>query len=253
MTPLRQRMLYELQRRNYSPSTIRGYLGAVSQFAEYFHRSPEQLGPEHLRRYQRYLLQERKLAPSTVEMRISALRFLYKRTLKRNDLAFDDLIFPKVPHKLPTVLSQEEVARLIDAAPNRLYRILLVLLYATGARRAEAARIMVEDIDSQRMVIHIRQGKGARDRDVPLSPKLLEELRDWWRLKKPRGYLFPSTAGQRGVPAYLRQDSLARLPCSSNARRTHEEDPPAHPAPQLCDAPARSRRRPAHDSDIDGS
>jgi len=161
MTPLRQRMRHELQRRNYSPSTICGYLGAVSQFAEYFHRSPEQLGPDHLRRYQRYLLQERKLAPSSVEMRISALRFLYKRTLKRKDLAFDDLIFPKVPHKLPTVLSQEEVVRLIDAAPNRLYRILLVLLYATGARRAEAARIMVEDIDSQRMVIHIRQGKGG--------------------------------------------------------------------------------------------
>jgi integrase/recombinase XerD len=133
MTPLRQRMLHELQRRNYSPSTMRSYLNAVSQFAEYFHRSPEQLGPEHLRCYQRYLLQEKKLAPSTVEMRISALRFLYKRTLKRRDLAFDDLIFPKVPHKLPIVLSQEEVVRLIDSAPNRLYRILLLLLYATGA------------------------------------------------------------------------------------------------------------------------
>ena len=116
-------MLHELQRRNYSPSTIRGYLNAVSQFAEYFRRSPEQLGPEHLRRYQRYLLQERKLAPSTVEMRISALRFLFKRTLKRRDLAFDDLIFPKVPHKLPTVLGQEKIVRLIDAAPNRLYPI----------------------------------------------------------------------------------------------------------------------------------
>jgi integrase/recombinase XerD len=97
MTPLRQRMLHDLQRRNYSPSTIRGYLGAVRQFAEYFHCSPEQLGPEHLRRYQRYLLQERKLAPSTVEMRVSAMRFLYKRTLRRHDLAFDDRIFPKVP------------------------------------------------------------------------------------------------------------------------------------------------------------
>jgi len=112
MTPLRQRMLHELQRRNYSPSTIRGYLGAVRQFAEHFHCSPEQLGAEHLRRYQRYLLQEKKLEPSTVEMRVSALRFLYKRTLKRRDLAFDDLIFPKVPHKLPTVLSQDEVVRL---------------------------------------------------------------------------------------------------------------------------------------------
>jgi integrase/recombinase XerD len=123
-------------------------------------------------------------------MRISALRFLYKRTLKRRDLAFDDLIFPKVPHKLPIVQSQREVVRLIDAAPNRLYRTLLVLLYATGARRAEAARIKVEDIDSQRMVIHIRQGNGAKDRDVPLSPKLLEELRNLWRWKKPCGYLF---------------------------------------------------------------
>src|SRR5277367_2039203 len=124
-------MLHELQRRNYSPSTIRSYLGAVQQFAEHFHCSPERLGPEHLRRYQVFLLQEKGLEPSTVEIRISALRFLYKRTLRRRDLALDDLIFPKVPHKLPTVLSQEEVARLIDAAPNRLYRMILVLLYAT--------------------------------------------------------------------------------------------------------------------------
>ncbi len=106
MTQLRQRSLYELQRRKYAPPMIRGYLGAVRQFAEHSHCSPEQLGAEHLRRYQRYMLQEKKLEPSTVEMRISALRLLYKRTLKRRDLAFDDLIFPKVPHKLPIVLSQ---------------------------------------------------------------------------------------------------------------------------------------------------
>jgi integrase/recombinase XerD len=151
VTPLRQRMLQELQRRNYSPSTIRSYLSAVQQFAEHFHCSPEQLGSEHLRRYQVFLLQEKKLEPRTVEIRISALRFLYKRTLRR-DLAYDDLIFPKVPQKLPIVLSQEEVVRLIDAAPNRLYRMILVLLYATGVRRTEAARIKVEDIDSKRMV-----------------------------------------------------------------------------------------------------
>ena len=252
MTPLRQRMLHELQRRNYSPSTIRGYLGAVRQFAEHFHCSPEQLGPEHLRRYQRYLLQEKKLEPSTVEMRISALRFLYKRTLKRSDLAVDDLIFPKVPHKLPTVLSQEEVARLIDAAPNRLYRMILVLLYATGARRTEAAQIKVEDIDSQRMVIHIRQGKGARDRDVPLSPKLLEELRSWWRWKKPHSYLFPSTAGQRGTAQPI-SDKTVWHACHVAAthaglkKRIHP-----HAAAQLRHASAGSRRRPAHDSAADG-
>ena len=141
MTSLRQRMVHELQRRNYAPCTIRSYLGAVRQFADHFHCSPEQLGPEHLRRYQRYLLQEKKLEPSTVEIRISALRFLYKRTLKRRDLAFDDLVFPKVPHKLPTVLSQDEVVRLIEAAPNRLYRMILVLLYATGVRRARMPQI----------------------------------------------------------------------------------------------------------------
>src|ERR1700683_4785339 len=107
-------MLDDLQPRNYSPSTIRSYLGAVQQFAEHFHCSPEQLGPEHLRRYQVFLLQEKKLEPSTAEIRISGLRFLYKRPLRRRDLAYDDLIFPKVPQKLPIVLSQEEVVRLID-------------------------------------------------------------------------------------------------------------------------------------------
>jgi hypothetical protein len=113
MTRLRQRMLEDLQRRNYSPDTIRGYIRAVQQFAEYFGRSPEHLGAEELRRYQLYLLHEKKLALGTVENCISALRFLYKKTLKRRNLAFDDLPFPKQPHKLPTVLSQDEVTRLI--------------------------------------------------------------------------------------------------------------------------------------------
>ena len=253
MTPLRQRMLHELQRRNYSPSTIRGYLGAVRQFAEHFHCSPEQLGAEHLRRYQRYLLQEKKLEPSTVEMRVSALRFLYKRTLKRRDLAFDDLIFPKVPHKLPTVLSQDEVVRLIEAAPNRLYRMILVLLYATGVRRTEAAQIKVEDIDSQRMVIHIRQGKGAQR---PRCAALPEAARRTAQLVAVEEAAWLSLSQHRGPawhpPAHLRQDRLARLPRSGYARRAHEEDPSAYTAAQLCDAPARSRRRPAHDSAADG-
>jgi integrase/recombinase XerD len=198
MTRLRQRMLEDLQRRNYSPDTIRGYIRAVRQFAEYFHRSPEQMGGEELRRYQLYLLHERKFALGTVENNISALRFLYKKTLKRRDLAFDDLPFPKQPHTLPTVLSQEEVTRLIEAAPNRMHRMLLMLLYATGMRRTEASLLKVSDIDSRRMVIHIQRGKGMRDRDVPLTPKLLEALRDYWRWKKPRVYLFPSKRSAPG-------------------------------------------------------
>jgi integrase/recombinase XerD len=199
MTRLRQRMLEDLQRRNYAPDTIRGYIRAVQQFAEYFGRSPEHLGAAELRRYQLYLLHEKKLALGTVENCISALRFLYKKTLKRRDLAFDDLPFPKQPHKLPTVLSQDEVTRLIDAAPNRMYRTILMLLYGTGMRRTEASRLKVSDIDSQRMVIHIHSGKGLRDRDVPLTPKLLEVLRDYWRWKKPRVYLFPSKMGDHSV------------------------------------------------------
>jgi len=199
MTRLRQRMLEDLRRRNYSPDTIRGYIRAVKDFAEYFGRSPEHLGGEELRRYQLYLLQEKKLALGTVENCISALRFLYKKTLKRRDLAFDDLPFPKQPHTLPTILSQDEVTRLIEAAANRMHRTLLILLYATGMRRSEAALLKVSDIDSQRMVIHIHRGKGLRDRDVPLTPKLLEVLRDYWRWKKPRIYLFPSKMGDHSI------------------------------------------------------
>ena len=198
MTPLRRRMLEELQRRNYASETIRGYILSVKQFAEYFGKSPEKMGAEEIRRFQLYLLQEKKLAPGTVEMRMSALRFLYKKVLKRRDLTYDDLIFPKTPRKLPVVLSQPEVKRLIEAAPNLLYRTVLMVLYSTGVRRTEASLLKVSDIDSERRVIHVRQGKGSRDRDVPLTPKLLEALREYWRWKKPQNYLFPSTPGHRG-------------------------------------------------------
>ena len=201
MTNLRQQMLEELQRRNYSASTIRGYILAVKQFADYFGKPPDRLGATHVKRFQWYLLQERKLDPGTVEMRMSALRFFFKKMLKRRDMHFDDLPFPKTPRKLPTVLSPEEVRRMIDGTANLMHRTLLMVLYGTGVRRTELSLLKVADIDSKRMVIHIRQGKGARDRDVPLSPKLLEVLREYWLWKKPRVYLFPSTEGHRGVEA----------------------------------------------------
>jgi integrase/recombinase XerD len=218
MTRLRQRMLEDLQRRNYSPDTIRGYIRAVQQFADYFGRSPEHLGAEELRRYQLYLLHQKKLALGTVENCISALRFLYKKTLKRRDLAFDDLPFPKQPHKLPTVLSQDEVTRLIEAARNRMHRTILMLLCGTGMRRTEASRLKVSDIDSQRMVIHIHSGKGLRDRDVPLTPKLLEALRDYWRWKKPRVYLFPSKMGDPSVEQPISDKTVWNL-CRAAANR----------------------------------
>jgi integrase/recombinase XerD len=218
VTPLRQRMLEELQRRNYSSETIRGYIFAVREFAEHYGKSPERMGAEELRRYQVHLLQRRKLAPSTVEIRISALRFLYKKVMKRRDLAFDDLPFPKTPKKLPVVLSHEEVTQLIEAAPNLLYRTILMILYGTGLRRAEVVRLKVSDIDSQRMVIRVRQGKGERDRDVPVSPKLLEALREYWRWNKPTEYLFPSSPGHRGLdqPA---SDKTVWNACQAAAKR----------------------------------
>ena len=192
MTQLRKMMLEELQRRNYAQNTVRAYLLAVQQFAEFFHRPPDQLGPDHIRRFQSFLLKEKKLSPRTVVQRVSALRFLYVKTLKRHYM-LEHIPFPKAVRRLPIVLSQEEVGRLIDSASNLFHRAMLMTLYSTGVRRAELCHLKVSDIDSQRMVVHVRQGKGGRDRDVPLSPKLLETLREYWRWMKPKTYLFPGT------------------------------------------------------------
>ncbi len=200
MTRLRQLMLEELQRRNYSQETTRAYLRAVGAFAKYFHRSPEKLGPEHIRQYQAHLFNVRKLAPKSVQQRTAALRFLFVKTLKRHYM-LEHIPFPKIPLRLPTVLSPEEAARLIDAAPNLLYRTILMTLYSTGARLAELVRLKVSDIDKELMVVHIRQGKGARDRNVPLSPKLLEALREYWRWMRPLTYLFPGVVDGRRVDA----------------------------------------------------
>jgi site-specific recombinase XerD len=185
-------MLDELQRRNYAQNTVRAYIHAVEDFAKYFHRSPGRLGLEHIREYQVHLFRDCKLSPGTIEGRTAALRFLFVKTLRRPYLP-DHIPFPKRQRRMPTVLSQEEVARLITSAQNLMHRTMLMTLYATGLRRAELCHLKVSDIDSQRMVIHVRQGKGGRDRDVLLTPKLLETLREYWRWMKPETYLFPGT------------------------------------------------------------
>jgi len=172
VTHLRQLMLDELQRRNYSQSTTRCYLHAVEDFARYFHRSPYRLGPDHIRQYQVHLFRDCKLSPGTIGLRTCALRFLFVKTLGRPYLP-DHIPFPKRQLRLPTILDQQEVARLIDSASNLMHRTMMMLLYATGLRRAEMCHLKVSDIDSKRMVIHVRQGKGGRDRDVLLTPKLL--------------------------------------------------------------------------------
>ncbi len=192
MTHLRKIMLEELQRRNYAATTIENYIHAVEEFAKYFRRPPDRLNREHLREYQAYLLRERKLEPRTVKLHVSALRFFFVKTLKRPYL-LDDIPYPKVPRRLPIILSVEEVGRLIDAARNLMDRTLLMVLYSTGMRNRELRNLQVKDIDSKAMLIHIQHGKGGRDRYVPLSPKLLETLREYWRWMKPKTWLFPGT------------------------------------------------------------
>ena len=192
MTHLRKMMLEELERRNYAQTTTQLYIQTIEDFARYFRRAPDQLGPEHIREYQAYLFRERKLGARTVAQRLAALRFFFIQTIKK-PWSVADTPYPKKVRKLPTILSQEEVARLIDSAHTPFHRIVLITLYATGARRAELARLKISDIDSQRMVLHIQGGKGRQDRDVMLSPKLLEALREYWRglRRKPSQWLFP--------------------------------------------------------------
>ena len=164
----------------------------VRPFARYFHRPPDQLGPQHIREYQAYLFRERKLAASTVTQRLAALRFFFVQTLKQA-WSVADTPYPKKTQRLPDILSREEVAHLIDSAQTQFHRMLLMTLYGTGARRAELVHLQIPDIDSRRMVIHIRDGKGRQDRDVMLSPILLQALRDYWRglKRKPTHWLFP--------------------------------------------------------------
>ena len=166
MTHLRQAMLEELQRRNYATTTVQYYIKAVERFAKYFRTPPDRLNQSHLRTYQAYLLRERKLGPRTVKLHVSALRFFFVKTLKRPYL-LEDLPFPKVPRRLPAILTTEEVARLIDGARNLTDRTMLMVLYSTGMRNAELRHLQVRDIDSRRMLIHIQHGKGGRDRYVP--------------------------------------------------------------------------------------
>jgi integrase/recombinase XerD len=217
VTQLRQKMLEELQRRNYSHRTAKTYVRIVRDFAEYFHQPPDKLGPEQIRQYQAHLFQAKKLAPATVSQYVSALRFLFIKTLRRHFLA-EYIPFPKSRKRLPTVLSPEEVTRLIDAACNLYQRTLLMTLYSTAARRAELCRLKVQDIDSQRMMIRIDQGKGSRDREVPLSPKLLETLRVYWRWMQPATFLFPGTV--KGVRADVPiTPNVVWLACRQAAQR----------------------------------
>jgi integrase/recombinase XerD len=212
MSILRQRMTEDMRLRNFSPRTIKTYLEQVTRFAAYFNQKPERLGAEHVRLYQLYLIQEKGAASSSVNVASSALKFLYRVTLGRQD------VVAKAPYaqreqKLPVVLSRDEVQRLLDAVRDPRYRVALMLAYSAGLRLSEILELRVEDIDSARMVLRVREGKGARDRYALLSPVMLERLRAYWKRYRPATSLFPGQGGDRPV-----SESTLQRACTRAAR-----------------------------------
>lgn len=199
MTSLRQRMIEDMQVRNLAVGTQQVYVQQVSLFARHFHKSPELLGPEQIRAYQVYLTNEKKLTTSSIIVAVSALRFLYKITLKRNWSLDDAIPAPKKPQKLPVILGPEEVFQFLECVEIGKYRTLLTTCYAAGLRVSEAVALRPHAIDSKRMVIRVEQGKGQKDRYVMLSPKLLEILRAWWRAERPKDWLFPGDFPDRHI------------------------------------------------------
>jgi integrase/recombinase XerD len=203
------------------------YIYTIEDFARYFNRPPDQLGPEEIRQYTAYLFRDRKLADNSVSQRVAALRFFYTKTLRRA-WNIEETPYPKKRTQLPVILSQDEVARLIEAASSPFHHTILTTLYATGVRRAELTQLKLTDIDSQRMVIHVQGGKGRKDRDVMLSPNLLMELRDHYRRLrcKPETWLFPG--GKSHTAAYPIDSKVVWNACHEAAQRANIQKP-LHP------------------------
>jgi integrase/recombinase XerD len=191
MSPLRRRMIEDMQIRNLTPNTQRVYVANVFRFACHFRKSPDRLGPAEIRTYLLHLTRERRLAASSIIVTVSALRFFYTVTLKRPWVVEDDIPAGHQAKKLPVVLSKEEVARFLGAVDNLKHRMVLTVCYATGLRISEAIRLKPAAIDSKRMVIRVEQGKGRKDRYVMLPPTLLDMLRDYWKRAHPGEWLFP--------------------------------------------------------------
>ena len=245
MPSLRQRMLEDMQVRRLSPFTQRTYVETVARFARYFDRSPERLGPEHIRAYQVYLATERGLATSSLLVAVAALRFLYRVTLQKR-WSFDDVIpAPKKPQSLPVVLSPQEVVQFLDAVKAAKHRAILTTCYAAGLRISEAIGLTVSAIDSERMVLRITKGKGQKDRYVMLSPKLLAVLRAWWKSRTA-----PALALSRRAPrgADHAQRGPTCLPHRLPARAPGQGRFATFASPCLRGSSARGRHGPAHHS-----
>jgi site-specific recombinase XerC len=245
VTQLHKMMLEELQRRNYSKNTARSYLSIVRDFAKHFNKPPDQLGLDEIRQYQAHLIEECKLEARTVCYQTSAVRFFFVKTLQR-PYQLDEFPYPKRPRRLPLILSQDEAVTLINSASNLFHRAMLMTLYSTGVRRTEMCNLKVEDIDSKRMLIHIRQGKGGKDRDVPLSPNLLGTLR-----VLPLDAAEDLSVSRHGEwlscrQAHYQQGALGSLPGSGQTGGYHQTGQPAPNSPQLRYTLDGERRRPAY-------
>jgi integrase/recombinase XerD len=199
MTPLRQRMLEDMRIRNLAQTTQDQYILCVAAFARYFGQSPDRLGPEAVRAYQVHLIEDKQLSASSLNVYVAALRFLYQVTLQR-DWDIRVLPYARRPKTLPVILSREEVARLFQAVQDLKYRTVLMAMYAAGLRVAEVTHLTVPDIDSDRMVLRVVQGKGHKDRYVVLSPRLLTQLRTYWSDYRPKEWLFPNRRGDGPLP-----------------------------------------------------
>jgi site-specific recombinase XerD len=199
MTPLRHRMTEDMQLRNLSPDTQRSYLHQISQLARYFKKSPDMLGPPEIRSYQLHLIQEKELAPSSLLVAVSAIRFLYNVTLQRDWRLEQVVPTCRKPQALPVVMSPDEVSRFLDAVENRKHRMILTVCYAAGLRISEAVKLTPTAIDNKRMVIRVEGGKGRKDRYVMLSPVLLEMLREYWSRVRPKEWLFPGRNPEKPI------------------------------------------------------
>lgn len=222
MSILRQRMIEDLQIRNYSPKTIDTYIDLTARFARYFGKSPDVLGPEHIRRYQVFLVKEKRVSWTKFNQTVCALRFLYRITLRRS-WAVEHIPFPKGEKRLPVVLDVGEVGQLLSAVDNLKHRTVLMSQYSAGLRIAETLSLKVPDVDSRRMLLRIEQGKGKKDRYASLSPSLLTALREYWKIYRPTSWLFPG----RSPDKPLRPGIIQRV-CAQAAKKAGIAKP-VHP------------------------
>jgi integrase/recombinase XerD len=219
MTPLRQRMIDDLHLRNYSRKTVDAYVRSVAQFSQHFRKSPEHLGPEHIREYQIFLVNTRKASWPLFNVAVCALRFFYKVTLNQPWIV-EHIPYPKQEKKLPVILSPVELATLLQAVPDLKHRTVLMTMYGSGVRVSEALALRVDDIDSRRMLIRVEQGKGRRDRYTILPPTLLESLRRYWKISRSRPWLFPGRTPQRPLTQSAVQREVRRASKKAGLRKT---------------------------------